>query len=153
MHVKKGDLWESDADLIAVTTCGSINGSSRHLAMGMGAAFQASRRYPRLPAAAARCIEEEMLCQIGQVPVYGFIVVRVDKTTCIGLFQSKLQPGDRSPLSLIGTSAMCLMAWLERNPRKRVAINFPGIGLGKLPRGLVEPILTDLPDSVTFHIL
>lgn len=153
MIVRKSDLWDSSADLIAVTTCGSIVGSTRHLVMGAGAAFQASRRYPRLPAAAGRCVEDELITAINGVPLYGFLVIKLGRDTQVGIFQSKLVYYEPSLLSVIGTSVACLLAWLGVHPKTKVAINFPGIGLGKLEREKVEPLLAELPDCVTFHVL
>jgi hypothetical protein len=155
MRVIVGNLWESKADLLVVTTNSTLIGSNQKLVMGRGAAFQAACRFPGLPAAAGREIQESAFGFIDGWPVYGFVEVLASKKDKrhMGLFQVKLNYHDPARLSLIGTSVACLLDWLSGHPKVTVAINYPGIGNGHLSRDMVEPILKELPDRVHVHVM
>jgi len=150
MKVVVGNLWDSSADILTVTTNATI--ATNGLVMGRGAAFQASQKIQRLPRLAARTIESSADYYVNGYPVYGFRVVDIGHRQRIGLFQVKLHFKDEAALALIGLSVVSLASWLCDNPQLTVAMNFPGIGFGQLAREQVEPVLSMLPDTVCVHV-
>ncbi len=51
-----GDIWQSGADVICVTTNGVLR-KNGDLVMGAGIALEAKKRYPRLPAFLGGCVK------------------------------------------------------------------------------------------------
>ena len=48
---------------------------------------------------------------------------------------------------------MCRAAqWCKDNPNATVAMNYPGIGNGKLSYNVIEPLLAILPEQVSVHV-
>jgi hypothetical protein len=138
------DLWSSSLAVIAVTTNSKVvNGS---LVMGAGAARQAKERYPDLPAAAGQRILETC----GDGGWYGWMVFRRDERR-IGLFQTKTMFIPPASLDLIAYSVERLSKWCKRHPTLRVAMNYPGVGLGGLSREQVAPLLVRLPNQVVIY--
>lgn len=50
-------------------------------------------------------------------------------------------------------SCEALSKFLEVTPTVRVALNYPGIGNGRLGIDLVKPIIERLPDQVQLYLL
>lgn len=150
------DLWESKADLIAVTTNGTIKQGG--LVMGKGAAGEANDRASDLgldlPRSVAFGLRGDIL---GDSILYGFYPFHAPRFNYwLGLFQTKLDYRQPSTLALIGYSVMRLKFFLEYTKQHTgytVALNFPGIGAGGLDVASVFPLLLDLPGSVTIHFL
>ncbi|MCP4425076.1 MAG: hypothetical protein GY803_11320 [Chloroflexi bacterium] len=51
-------------------------------------------------------------------------------------------------LELIRRSTVMLCAWCADHPDAQIALNFPGIGNGRLRREDVLPIVNQLPDQI-----
>lgn len=151
MKVKVGNMWYSDANIIAVTTNGSIT-STHKLVMGRGAAFQAASKFPRLPNLAASVIEDTVDMIVDGYPIYGFRTVEVDGKE-IGIFQVKLGFSNDAMPALIGYSIMSLVYWCSRFPKTSIALNFPGIGNGRLAPSKIMPMLEQLPNQVDIYVL
>lgn len=154
MKIVRGDLWESGADLICVTVSGQTD--LDNLIMGAGAALDAKMRYPNIASQAYKAILDCAESQRRQDAafVFGFAVAPVGAVPDIGLFQTKYTIGQRADLALIGYSIVKLNLWLQRidvSPNFRVALNFPGIGLGRLRRESVLPLLESLDRRVTIY--
>lgn len=138
-----GNLWDEigTADLLLVTTNSSLR-KDGSLVMGRGAAFEAKERYPKLPYALGEGIKSL------PTKIYGLALWTdiYDQGTLIGAFQVKYVWQDDALLELIAYSAGFLqgVAW----DYKRIAMNFPGIGNGRLSRPLAEIFLTPLPSHV-----
>jgi hypothetical protein len=66
----------------------------------------------------------------------------------VGYFVVKDHWKDNAKLDIIEQSCSDLVEGLERCPRRRIDLNFPGIGNGKLRREDVLPIISKLPDNV-----
>lgn len=145
MIVVTGDLWSEikTADVVLVTTNAIINKQGR-LVMGRGAALEAATRYPALSFELA-----EKIKLYGNKP-YGVIVLRpYAHGANLGIFQVKYHFKDNADLFLITNSAKKLGIIAEAFPDMRFAMNYPGIGYGRLKVSDVEPILTShLPDNV-----
>lgn len=156
----QGDLWDAPragATLIGVTTNAYVSKAGM-LVMGRGAALEAANRYPALQRRAGDAIRRGSLFY-GPMERYGWAVVstaRFDDPTPweapqIGLFQVKHHYGQPADLELIRYSCDRLSDWLEPRRGEIVAINFPGIGNGRLSRTAVLPIIQRLPDRVLVY--
>lgn len=151
-----GELWTAKADLLAVTTNGVI--SDGRLVMGSGAAKQAADRFPYLPTYAAQIIPTKYPYRLGGINLYGFLdlgrpalVVGDNPKFSLGLFQSKRHYKEPAEIVTIAYSALLLEAWCQRYPKRKIALNFPGIGLGKMAPALVKTILARLPETVLIY--
>lgn len=145
MKIIQGNLWDSKADTVVVTTNGYIG--NRGLVMGRGAAAEAALMYPGLQRSAGVIIEKAKQSPMiaPRTFVYGFVEVRSGAIgRGLGLLQVKYNWSDKANVYLIAFSAISLRLWMMRNPKVEVACNFPGIGYGGLDRKEVEPILQDV---------
>ena len=138
MNIVVANLWSSTAEYILITT-NSIIKHNGELVMGRGAAIEAKTRYPNIALELGTLINHRRL--------YGIIM-----TKPVGAFQVKYNWADPARLDIITYSAECLAQWCEDNPNATIAMNFPGIGNGRLSHNEVEPILAILPEQVSIHI-
>jgi hypothetical protein len=141
-----GDMWTdyAAADLFLITTNATITVRGA-LVMGRGIARQAKERFPGLDVAMGKQIQA--LC--GNQGIYGLLVSPRWPVAKLGAFQVKRHYSQVASLELIWRSTAALCAWCIEHPTATVAVNFPGIGNGRLPREIVLPIVTQLPEQVT----
>ena len=135
MKIVTANLWDANADIIAVTTNGNVKNGK--LIMGAGAAKAMRDNYPGIDRWAAMQFTGKR---------YGWI-----SNDTVGLFQTKINYWEPSTVKLIEFSVKKLLAWLEQRPGITVALNFPGIGLGGLTKDEVLPVIEQLPDTVTIY--
>lgn len=158
MRLRTGNLWDAPgevgATLIAVTTNSyvhRIGSNPGPLAMGAGAALEAHERYPQLAQTAGVLLRQVVGFRpglYGVLPRYGWVVVPEPR---IGLFQTKYHYRQNADLELIKFSVARLLDWLDLHPAEVVALNFPGIGYGRLSRERVLPFLELLPERVVIY--
>ncbi len=158
MQLRTGNLWDAPAEvgatLIGVTTNSYVHRDGPRpgpLAMGAGAALEAHQRYPGLPLAAGVHLRHVVGFRpglYGVLPRYGWAVVPEPR---IGLFQTKYHYRQNSDTKLIKFSVLRLSRWLRANLAEVVALNFPGIGYGRLTREVVLPLLEPLPERVYIY--
>lgn len=143
---RTGDMWSNydEADLFLITTNATITVRGA-LVMGRGIARQANERFSGLDAALGRQVQA--LC--GNQGIYGLLVSLRWPTAKLGAFQVKQHYSQPASLELIRRSAVTLCAWCANHPDAQVALNFPGIGNGRLRRADVLPIIAQLPEQVT----
>lgn len=137
MEIITGDLWSEigNAKLLLVTTNAFIN-IRREVVMGRGAALEAKTRYPEMPTELAKLIKHGEL--YGCLPLPW---LETDSKTFLGAFQVKQFWFHEAELGIISLSCTAL-AKLMRSPLfDSVAMNYPGIGNGKLPESEVYPVL------------
>jgi hypothetical protein len=141
-----GDMWTAyqTADLFLITTNSTLRRDGA-LVMGRGIARQARDRFPRLD----KALGQQVLSLCGNQGEYGLLVSPRWPEAKLGTFQVKFHFRQPASLELIQRSTTALHAWCVENPEATVALNFPGIGNGRLPRTAVLPILQQLPDTVT----
>lgn len=151
-----GDIWGEigKASAILVTANSYINNAGR-LVMGRGAAREAAIRWPSLPRQLADWIVKFGPGHLGE---YGVIfvldivafsgLVTFDPMD-IGVFQVKRHFKDNADPELIRRSVDKLNEDAERYDR--IALNFPGIGNGRLREEDVKPLLESLPDNVVIY--
>jgi hypothetical protein len=66
----------------------------------------------------------------------------------IGAFQVKTDFREAASPKLIKAAATKLAAWANAHWDYEVHLNYPGIGNGRLPEEVVEPLLKELPSNV-----
>lgn len=137
MKIIKGNLWTTSCTHIFVTTNSYIK-TDGSLVMGRGAALEASKRDPGIAKAYGRLIPH--------LGVYGVLKL----PGRIGLFQVKRHYAEPAELDVIRLSTDALAKWINGR-QGTVALNFPGIGYGRLSREEVMPIIKRLPDSVLVY--
>lgn len=143
---RTGDLWKEAHDLVCITTNNVISADGG-LVMGAGIARTAATRYPGIRQAAAQAIRHRTSGR-----AYGFIPLP-PPFEGLALFQTKRHFRDRSDTGLIEMSVDGLQRYAEQHPEQRIALPFPGIGLGGLAPAAVQPLLAGLPDSITVWTL
>ncbi|MCI0446615.1 hypothetical protein L0152_25850 [bacterium] len=143
MKIIYSNLWDSDCDIKAVTTNSFVRRDGS-LVMGRGAALQAAQGFPELPYVAG----QKVLWRSGHLSRYGWLYL---PELNIGLFQVKRHWKDNAELRLIKRATEDLCEFMQRHSDISVALNFPGIGNGRLSFDLVKPIVESLPDRV--HLL
>ncbi len=149
-----GNMWSAydDADLFVISTNAAIKRNGA-LVMGRGIARQARNRFPGLDTALGQqilsvCGNPSASLRPGQGQ-YGLIVSPRWPEARLGAFQVKQHYSQPASLELIRHSTAMLCAWCTEQPTSMVAVNFPGIGNGRLRREDVLPIVAQLPDKVT----
>ncbi len=145
MILEKGNMWKvfDESDLWLFTGNSYIN-QKDELVMGRGLALVVKERFPELPKNIGGYIK---MLSGGHLSAYGLVLWQHDRG--MGVFQVKRHYQDKAQLSLIGFSCIKLIEYLRRRlDIKRVDLNFPGIGYGRLDRSQVLPIVSELPDIV-----
>ena len=142
---KTGDMWSAfdEVALFLLTTNSTIKRNGA-LVMGRGIVRQARDRFPGLDAA----LGKQILNVCGNQGQYGLFVSPRWRKARVGAFQVKRHYSQPASLELIRHSAVTLHAWCAAHPNALVALNFPGIGNGRLCREDVLPILRQLPEQV-----
>lgn len=159
MNIKIGNLMDhiDDYNDIFITANGYIK-SNGMLVMGRGFALQVNKAFKEGKSAASyfgqRIISEALL--VGTRPTLynynlllpNFAQFGTHTKTSWGLFQVKLDYSERASLELISKATIMLREYANLHTTNRMALNYPGIGNGKLDINDVAPILTQLPHSV-----
>lgn len=143
---KTGNMWSafSEVDLFLITTNATIKRNGA-LVMGRGVARQARDRFPGLDTAMGR----QILSVCGNQGEYGLLVSPRWPQAKLGAFQVKQYYSQPANLELIRHSTAVLQTWCAGHPNAQIAVNFPGIGNGRLPREDVLSIIRQLPDQVS----
>lgn len=141
MHEIKGDLWvELGKSVVLVTTNSTIK-TNGALVMGRGAALEAKNQFPAID------------IHLGELVAgrnkYGVVILQPYANGMqLGAFQSKYSYAQNSHAGLIAYSANMLWVLAMAMPWQRFAMNYPGIGNGRLHKSSVEKIIRILPDNV-----
>lgn len=147
MKVVYGDIWQYPADVVCVTTNGSVKKNGEAV-MGRGVAAQAKERWPWLPRALGY--------RISQSPYMGPVLERFTDLGCLHphmlvAFPVKHTWRDRASLPLIRQSARLLGEMAKQHSDWRFVLPRPGCGNGGQAWQDVEPLLLYLPDNV--HVI
>lgn len=136
----KGNMWSAwdQVDHFLITTNSTVK-SNGAVVMGRGIARQMRDQFPGIDAE----IGSKILETCGSGGVYGTII-----GSKIGVFQVKRFWGDEASPELIAHSAQMLTKHALEHSEKTYALNFPGIGNGKLAYEDVLPLLNVLPFNV-----
>lgn len=148
MILEKGNMWDVFGKGIFMITTNPIRRNDGAVVMGRGIALEAKKRYPQLPYDFGRQLENGWAVMDQQfVGLIGFY----DETP-IYHFMVKDHWREPAKLEIIQNSVRAIIhdEYLKFLEGKRVDLNFPGIGNGKLKREDVLPLLQLLPDN--FHV-
>ena len=152
MYLVKNDIWNSIADVILITANSYIK-KDGSLTMGKGIALELKNKFPRVEYSFGMAVR----ISCGHLGKYGVALnTHIGAPEKVyGLFQVKYHFKDRADLNLIKYSTDILIRmldWSEYLRTNRIAMNYPGIGLGGLSESDVYPIISLLPDNVRIHI-
>ncbi len=143
MKLCKGNLWTDSQATIKLFTGNSTVRADGALVMGRGAALEAQKLFPGCNKVFGSLIRQWAVQQPDYLD-YGVLLHQMPDL-CLGVFQVKRFWAQDASLDLIAYSAMTLQTLAtEVHPTSTIAVNFPGIGWGRLPRGEVLPVLQDL---------
>lgn len=133
---RQGNMWSvfDEVDHFVITTNSFIKNNGA-VVMGAGIAKQVRDTYPG--------IDQVIGAAIQHMGTYNVIIGGK-----IGVFQVKYHFKDAADLALITASTAALASIATSNPAKIYALNFPGIGNGKLSYNSVKPVVDLLPDNV-----
>jgi len=132
-------------DVVLVTTNAFIKTNGK-LVMGRGAAHQMMLRYPWTQLEFGRMVEFH--ARTHQNEPYGVLISPMRVKPRLGIFQVKRHYSDAADLGLIAYSVSVLTEYAHMHPTTSIAMNYPGIGNGRLRQADVEPLLKALPDNV-----
>lgn len=137
---RQGNMWScfDEVNHFLITTNAVIKKDGA-LVMGAGIAKQVRDKWPGIDKEMGAAIKRTC----GSGGTYGVILGKK-----IGLFQVKHHYKDNASLELITYSTNMLKALANSVPERKFALNFPGIGNGKLSYEQVFPIINNLPDNV-----
>lgn len=142
-------MWDcfGKVDLFLITTNPVVKKNGACV-MGRGIAKETAVKYPEVPFALGSVIQARRGTKAWRdCDTIG----RLDNQT-IGYFMVKDHWLEPAKLSIIKSSVADMLTWIaycvEYKPDFTVALNFPGIGNGKLKREDVLPLLEVLPDNV-----
>lgn len=124
-----GNIWDSEADFICVTTNGVLN-SKGNLVMGKGIALQAAKMYPILPTILGKHVKYH-----GNIPR----IVPLENDTHLGIINLPTKHHWRNPsdINLIIDSIKQISKMV--NPDNSIAMTRPGCGNGGLDWNYVKP--------------
>ena len=129
MIEQKGNIWDTKANFICITTCGDVKSNGK-LVMGKGIAKQAVNRYPGL---------ETMFGKLVHRDGNKFqVTTATDKERGLIIFPTKHQWIYPSNLSLVQESLSHLFALATNYPESIFALPRPGCGAGGLGSRRVE---------------
>ena len=147
---KHGNMWDvyDDVDLFCITTNSTVKKNGA-LVMGKGIAKEARDKFPGIDQYFGTKIQ-----LLGRTDKHYYLITNpnwaVFKPAKIAAFQVKYHYSSRADIDLIIMSTIKLLAFLsEQRGTVSVALNFPGIGNGRLPMCRVYNIVKYLPDTVS----
>jgi hypothetical protein len=141
MKRRIGDMWGAYGRGLFLITTNSYLRKDGALVMGRGIASQALERWPDVQFNYGRLVKEAC----GHLGIYGLLIGPDED---FGLFQVKKHFRASASPEIIQKSAAMLSAWCVEHPEIEVNLNYPGIGWGRLSKETVEPIISNLPDTV-----
>lgn len=133
-------MWSvfNKTDVFMITTNPIIK-QDGSVVMGRGIALQAKERFPKLPYDFGCILKDLGNTCIGQIGIY--------ENTHIWYFMVKNHWASDADLGVITSSLWSLQTKFQGSS-KRIDLNFPGIGNGRLPRDSVLYLLEDLSDNI-----
>lgn len=143
MILEKGNMWDVFGQGIFMITTNPIRRNDGAVVMGRGIALEAKTRFPKLPYDFGNALDQlhpELDQQfVGRIGTYD--------NTDIYFFMVKDHWNSPAKMDIIASSCFYLKHGFDWQSR-RIDLNFPGIGNGKLPREQVLYLLEDLPDNI-----
>lgn len=143
-------MWDvfGKTDLFMITTNPIIRKDGA-VVMGRGIAKEAATRFPQLPYEFGRMVKFMTIQDVSRKTMWSSIgVIGQYDLQNIGFFMVKNHWKQPAELDIIRRSADELKNSPFTRQYKRIDLNFPGIGNGKLNREDVLPLMQELPDNV-----
>jgi len=147
---KTGNFLEDTWDILVFTANGFVKNNGE-LAMGKGAAKAVKDKYPHVAISAGTVVQEYGIKLENSIYKYGLL--QVSKNPKIFALQVKYHFNDFAKLHLIEMSINKLIRLAEEYKGYKIALNYPGIGYGKLDITQVGPIVRGLPKNVYVYTL
>lgn len=131
-----------DSNIVHLFTGNSVIKSNGALVMGAGVAKVVRDLYPGID-----------IMFGNQISHYGYYYVLFTsyEGKTIGVFQTKVNYRDKTPLSLLKTSVNALGSFAHSNSNMEFHMNYPAIGHGQLLYEDVRGIVEELPDNVYLY--
>lgn len=147
MEVVKGDflsaVGQGGAPRLLLATGNGVLRRGGALVMGAGSAKALAEAYPQAPKVFGEMAQKGIRPEGKGWYLYGLLVVGVEPSLSIGLFQTKGDWREPANLSLVAYSARKLAKWLKENPGWEAHMPFPGVGLGGLGESEVLDVLEE----------
>lgn len=136
----QGNMWSDwdTVDYFCITTNSFVKNNGA-LVMGAGIAKTVRNRFPGID----KQIGQAIVDRCGNLGIYHFLLGNK-----ICAFQVKQMFNNPANTDLIKGAVVVMGAHARSMPDKLFALNFPGIGNGKLAYEDVRPLLEPLPDNV-----
>ena len=152
MQIIQGNIWAAPLPVLIVITTNADVKANGELIMGAGIALEARNKIPTLPLECGKIV-------LDKGAMYGFQIIRHPRTqgkAGLGIFQTKLGWTANSDVNLIENSAGMLREYAQYNADVPIRLNYPGIGLGRLKKEFVLPILekyfSDLENIKVYYV-
>lgn len=144
MILEHGNIWDiyPITNLLLFTSNGVLTKDGK-LVMGAGIAKQVRDRFPGID----KAIGEQLILQ-GHLLNKPYGLLLSPKGGKIGLFQTKIDWKDTSPIWLIEKSTDMLCDYAIEHPDKRIDMTFPAISNGGRTYEEILPIIEVLPNNV-----
>ena len=158
----KGNLFDTDTDVICVTTNGYVK-SNGECVMGRGCAKELSDMAPEVPSLLGAAIRRNgnvvnFIMSEDGIDIWSFPVkhqyVINDGTNVVRHMKGKYELGDKvmgwasvADMELVERSARQLLVVANFTKKKRILLPRPGCGAGELEWSDVEPILQKILDD------
>lgn len=138
-----GNLWDQDADIICITTNGSVKKDGSAV-MGRGCALEAKNRLPGLDKRLGTLLAEwgnhvGLLAHLGDKRLYSFPVKHHWK--------------EKANLELVKNSATEIRKMADLSQATRVVIPRPGCGNGGLQWSQVKLLISEILSDERFMII
>lgn len=149
-----GNVWSvmNDTHSIILIPANAQVTNDGLLVMGKGFALQATERLPLSP----KIFGDELVRTNAYNTMYGVLLVTIfdiqnkyKEYHKLGIFQTKLYPQHNSLIPLIKNSTAVLIEYANEMPHTTFHLPYPGIGMGKLTKEEVYPVIKQLPENVT----
>ncbi len=127
----KGNIWDQEADIILITTNGTVKANGRAV-MGKGCALEAKKKYKGIDQ-----ILGEVIIGVGNYPT---VLINFSKPKIVS-FPTKHNWWEKSDIDLIEQSCKELKEWIDCTTYKKIVLPRPGCGNGQLSWDVVKPIL------------
>lgn len=138
MKIVTGNIWDYPADVICITTNGTVKRNGEAV-MGRGVALEATKRYPTIAKRLGSMLKG-----------FGNVVMLLDEELLI--FPVKHNWYEKAHIPLIQQSAVQLMGLAKKQSHLTYVLPRPGCGNGGLDWEDVRPLLEPLlPDNV--HVI
>ena len=157
MNIVNEELWTKNTHAIILVTSNSIKKSDGMLVAGRGTALQACTHIPNFRRRATETLTNYGFGKLNGTETYGMVICQLPGAAGPGwgLFQTKLDWRDTSPINVIVASIQNLIQYSRLHDEYLFRLPMPGYGCGNIGSGqkpdelAIMSLLRKLPDNVT----